>query len=143
MASISTSSSSSSSPRLPNTTAGVYMSFVNVEKYFIIVISEPDSLSVQILCFSHCKKQVFCTGSLPSSCPSCHQDITSCHLDIPPFALPSPFMRASDYPSSIVIKPSKGDQICKILALLSANAMIDFIYLVMKCPEDRLSDFSK
>ena len=34
--------------------------------------------------------------------------MTSCQLDIPPFALPSPFMRARDYPASIVIKPSKG-----------------------------------
>ena len=57
---------------------------------------------------SHCKL-VFCLGSLPRSCPVCHTELLSCHLDIPPFALPTPFMRARDYPTSIVIKPSKGE----------------------------------
>ena len=65
-------------------------------------------MAPHILCFSHCDKQVFSAGKLPHECPSCHTDLISCHLNIPPFSVPSPFKRAVDFPTSIVIKPTKG-----------------------------------
>ena len=38
-----------------------------------VSIPAPGPSSVQILSFSHCSKQVFCSGCLPSCCPICHQ----------------------------------------------------------------------
>ena len=65
-----------------------------IQSWLIIhyYLSGPDV--PHILCFSHCSKQVFSIGQLPDQCPSCHTDLTDCQLDIPPFALPSPFKRA-------------------------------------------------
>lgn len=68
-----------------------------------------DSLLPHILCFEHCGKKVFSQTSLPEFCPSCNVDLRSCDLKIPPFAVPSPFKRALDFPSSLVIKPTKGN----------------------------------
>jgi len=61
-----------------------------------------------ILCFEHCSKKVFSVSCLPEQCPSCSTDLLDCDLKIPPFAVPSPFKRALDFPCSIVIKPTKG-----------------------------------
>jgi len=62
-----------------------------------------------ILCFEHCGARVFSLGRLPSNCPSCQVNLLHCDLKIPPFAVPSPFKRAVDYPCSIVVKPTKGN----------------------------------
>jgi len=67
-----------------------------------------DSLLPHILCFEHCGRKVFSVSSLPEQCPSCSTDLLDCDLKIPPFAVPSPFKRAIDFPCSIVIKPTKG-----------------------------------
>jgi len=68
-----------------------------------------DSLLPYILCFEHCGKKVFSVSSLPEECPSCRTPLLDCDLKIPPFAVPSPFKRALDFPCSIVIKPTKGN----------------------------------
>jgi hypothetical protein len=39
----------------------------------------------------------------------CNEDLADCDLKIPPFKLPTPFSRAQDHPSSVVIKPTRGD----------------------------------
>jgi len=67
-----------------------------------------ESLLPHILCFEHCGKKVFSVSSLPEQCPSCSTDLLDCDLKIPPFAVPSPFKRAIDFPCSIVIKPTTG-----------------------------------
>jgi len=67
-----------------------------------------DSLLPHILCFEHCSRKVFSVSNLPEQCPSCSTDLLDCDLKIPPFAVPSPFKRAQDFPCSIVIKPTKG-----------------------------------
>jgi len=62
-----------------------------------------------ILCFEHCGKRVFSMRDLPDSCPICKVDLLDCDLKIPPFAVPSPFRSAAEFPCSIVIKPTKGN----------------------------------
>lgn len=66
-------------------------------------------LKRSILCFEHCEKRIFSMDELPSSCIICDTPIFNCQLKIPPFAVPSPFQRATDFPCSIVIKPTKGN----------------------------------
>lgn len=62
-----------------------------------------------ILCVEHCGKRVFSLAALPACCPICEVSLLDCQLKIPPFAVPSPFKKAVDFPCSIVIKPTKGN----------------------------------
>ncbi|XP_023320239.1 MKRN2 opposite strand protein isoform X2 [Eurytemora carolleeae] len=64
---------------------------------------------LSILCFEHCGKRIFSLKNIPDACPVCNLLITQCDLKIPPFAVPSPFKKAVDFPCSIVIKPTKGN----------------------------------
>jgi hypothetical protein len=68
----------------------------------------------QILCFEHCGKKVFSLWELPEACPGCSTHLLDCDLKIPPFAVPSPFKKALEFPCAIVIKPTKGKSLLKI-----------------------------
>ncbi|KAH8255630.1 hypothetical protein KR038_007641 [Drosophila bunnanda] len=83
-----------------------------------------------ILCFHHCNVKVFCF-TLPHSCPHCNAPLdadadadTSANADpkaeldrsgqkprllLLPFRLPYPFVRATQHPCAIVLRPSTGD----------------------------------
>ncbi|KAH8289903.1 hypothetical protein KR018_002770 [Drosophila ironensis] len=78
-----------------------------------------------ILCFHHCNVKVFCF-SLPHTCPHCHAALyanadTDADADpnaaperatgprLLPFRLPYPFVRATQHPCAIVLRPSSGD----------------------------------
>ncbi|XP_017075262.2 MKRN2 opposite strand protein [Drosophila eugracilis] len=84
-----------------------------------------------ILCFHHCNVKVFCF-TLPHTCPQCNAPLdadvdadTSAdadadpnadldrggprHLLLLPFRLPYPFVRATQHPCAIVLRPSAGD----------------------------------
>ncbi|CAG9863097.1 unnamed protein product [Phyllotreta striolata] len=61
-----------------------------------------------IICFQHCGPKVFCF-TLPESCPTCHQDLNAADFSLLPFRVPYPFIKASQYPCAVVIKPTTGD----------------------------------
>ncbi|XP_050308903.1 MKRN2 opposite strand protein [Anthonomus grandis grandis] len=61
-----------------------------------------------IVCFQHCGPKIFCF-SLPDSCPVCEQDLRQADFSLLPFRVPYPFIRASQHPCSVVIKPTTGD----------------------------------
>ncbi|KAH8413385.1 hypothetical protein KR009_010471 [Drosophila setifemur] len=87
-----------------------------------------------ILCFHHCNVKVFCF-TLPHTCPHCNAPLyadadadvdadgdtnadmsahTNAELDrggprLLPFRLPYPFVRATQHPCAIVLRPSTGD----------------------------------
>lgn len=61
-----------------------------------------------ILCFQHCSCKVFCF-ELPEKCPICNSHLSTAHFRLLPFRIPYPFVRAVQYPCSIVIKPTTGD----------------------------------
>ncbi|CAB3368777.1 Hypothetical predicted protein [Cloeon dipterum] len=60
-----------------------------------------------LICFKHCKSDIF-VFSVPKSCPECNADLTT-NTDITPFSIPFPFTRASQYPCSLVLRPTNGD----------------------------------
>ncbi|XP_058452912.1 MKRN2 opposite strand protein [Malaya genurostris] len=60
-----------------------------------------------VICFRHCRKNVF-VFSVPIRCPLCNQILEHCK-DILPFALPHPFVNATQTPCSVVLRPSRGD----------------------------------
>lgn len=61
-----------------------------------------------IVCFQHCGKKVFCL-KLPARCPACKVDLHESKFKLMPFRLPYPFVRASQYPCSVIIRPTTGD----------------------------------
>jgi Domain of unknown function (DUF4796) len=79
-----------------------------------------------LLCFKHCQSDIFAL-LIPNRCPECDTDLSKCS-SITPFRynynlcttfhdelidffvrIPFPFRRASQYPCSVVLKPTKGD----------------------------------
>ena len=74
----------------------------------VLSVDEDDRRASTILCFEHCGKKVFSMKDLPDCCPVCQVPLLDCALKIPPFAVPSPFKKAVEFPCSIVIKPTKG-----------------------------------
>ncbi|XP_063847934.1 MKRN2 opposite strand protein-like [Scylla paramamosain] len=66
------------------------------------------NLDPGIVCFQHCEGRFFCF-TLPSRCPMCGADLTTQPLASPPFRVPYPFVRASQAPCCLVIKPTRGD----------------------------------
>ncbi|KAK9694669.1 protein of unknown function (DUF4796) [Popillia japonica] len=61
-----------------------------------------------IVCFQHCGPKVFCF-SLPDNCPVCNADLSEANFSLLPFRVPYPFVRASQHPCAVVIKPTAGD----------------------------------
>ncbi|KAH8377835.1 hypothetical protein KR093_007314, partial [Drosophila rubida] len=73
-----------------------------------------------ILCFHHCNVKVFCF-TLPHTCPHCNAQLDADANAAPdttgdatitrllPFRLPYPFVRATQHPCAIVLRPSTGD----------------------------------
>ncbi|XP_001356626.1 MKRN2 opposite strand protein isoform X1 [Drosophila pseudoobscura] len=85
-----------------------------------------------ILCFHHCNAKVFCF-TLPHTCPHCNAPLdaatdadedtdadadaqsvvdmgaTAVQSRLLPFRLPYPFVRATQHPCAIVLRPSTGD----------------------------------
>uniref|UniRef100_A0A6B2EHX6 MKRN2 opposite strand protein n=1 Tax=Phlebotomus kandelakii TaxID=1109342 RepID=A0A6B2EHX6_9DIPT len=61
-----------------------------------------------IVCFQHCGPKVFCIR-LPERCPSCTRDLQEALFKLMPFRLPFPFIRASQYPGAVVLRPTTGD----------------------------------
>ncbi|RZC43082.1 C3orf83 -like protein [Asbolus verrucosus] len=61
-----------------------------------------------IVCFQHCGPKIFCF-LLPETCPVCDVDLSQANFSLLPFRVPYPFIRASQYPCSVVIKPTSGD----------------------------------
>ncbi|XP_042211045.1 MKRN2 opposite strand protein-like [Homarus americanus] len=66
------------------------------------------NLDPGIICYQHCEGRLF-GFSLPSTCYVCDADLTTEPLNTPPFRVPYPFVRASQAPCTLVIKPSRGD----------------------------------
>ncbi|XP_076033135.1 MKRN2 opposite strand protein [Oratosquilla oratoria] len=66
------------------------------------------NLDPGILCFQHCTGRLF-SFRLPALCVFCKADLATDPLLVPPFRLPFPFVRGSQAPCCILIKPSKGD----------------------------------
>lgn len=59
-----------------------------------------------IVCFRHCQaKSVFCKH-IPMTCPVCSSQMQNFIVD--PFRIPYPFANATQNPTSIVIRPSRG-----------------------------------
>ncbi|XP_044751580.1 MKRN2 opposite strand protein [Coccinella septempunctata] len=65
-----------------------------------------DGMDRQILCFKHCGT-IFCFD-LPEVCPLCHFSLSLIPVEDIPFRLPHPFVKAGQYPCSIVIKSTTG-----------------------------------
>ncbi|KOB69131.1 Uncharacterized protein OBRU01_15835 [Operophtera brumata] len=61
-----------------------------------------------ILCFHHCDHKVFCT-IIPEKCPVCDQKLDRYDYNLLPFRVPYPFVKASQHPRAIVMKPTHGD----------------------------------
>ncbi|KAI8427604.1 hypothetical protein MSG28_002097 [Choristoneura fumiferana] len=61
-----------------------------------------------ILCFHHCDHKVFCT-IIPEQCPVCDQKLDRYDYNLLPFRVPYPFVKASQHPRAIVMKPTHGD----------------------------------
>ncbi|CAG5056621.1 unnamed protein product [Parnassius apollo] len=61
-----------------------------------------------ILCFHHCEHKVFCT-IIPEKCPVCQQKLDRYDYKLLPFRVPYPFVKASQHPRAIVMKPTHGD----------------------------------
>ncbi|XP_068151975.1 MKRN2 opposite strand protein [Drosophila tropicalis] len=78
-----------------------------------------------ILCFHHCTVKVFCF-TLPHTCPHCNAQLDAdvdadgqtthttagrrvATTRLLPFRLPYPFVRATQHPCAIVLRPSTGD----------------------------------
>lgn len=61
-----------------------------------------------ILCFEHCgQRRIFCF-ELPEYCPACRAVLLE-DTSLIPFRVPFPFVKASQYPCAVVIKPTNGD----------------------------------
>uniref|UniRef100_A0A182IQW2 Uncharacterized protein n=1 Tax=Anopheles atroparvus TaxID=41427 RepID=A0A182IQW2_ANOAO len=60
-----------------------------------------------LICFRHCGKSIFVYDNV-SMCPLCKEALSS-RLDSIPFTLPYPFVKAQQYPCSVVLRPSHGD----------------------------------
>lgn len=60
-----------------------------------------------LICFKHCGKSIF-TYDTASTCPLCNASLGSSLTSIP-LTLPYPFVKASQYPCSVVLRPSDGD----------------------------------
>lgn len=58
-----------------------------------------------VSCFNHCSKLVFYKTFL-TTCPVCGEPLSD--FCTPPFQLPFPFVNATQTPTSIVIRPSRG-----------------------------------
>ncbi|KAK7084283.1 protein of unknown function (DUF4796) [Halocaridina rubra] len=71
-------------------------------------MSSAMNLDPGILCYQHCRGRLF-AFQLPDVCSICSADLRSAPLNVPPFRVPYPFVRASQSPCSLVIKPSRGD----------------------------------
>lgn len=63
-----------------------------------------------IICFQHCGPKVFCID-FPEVCPSCKDDLgaTAADFKLMPFRLPFPFVKASQYPCAVILRPTNGD----------------------------------
>jgi len=61
-----------------------------------------------IVCFQHCGPKIFCLR-LPDFCPSCKGDLSKAEFALLPFRVPYPFVRATQYPCAVIIKPTSGD----------------------------------
>ena len=85
-----------------------YTSNMYITVQYLRVYCKGTRRGLSILCFEHCGKRIFSLKNIPDACPVCNLLITQCDLKIPPFAVPSPFKKAVDFPCSIVIKPTKG-----------------------------------
>lgn len=60
-----------------------------------------------LICYKHCSdKSIFCK-KVAKVCPLCGSEVTNFLLE--PFDIPCPFAQASEYPCSLVVKPSFGD----------------------------------
>lgn len=59
-----------------------------------------------IVCYQHCGAKVF-TLKLPEVCHVCKGQLLTSQLI--PFRLPYPFVKASQYPCSVVLRPTNGD----------------------------------
>lgn len=66
------------------------------------------NLDPGIVCYQHCRGRLF-AFTLPESCPLCQANLGTAPLKVPPFRVPYPFVRASQSPCSLVIKPTRGD----------------------------------
>jgi len=62
-----------------------------------------------IFCLEHCKGNKIFGFKIPSRCPYCAEDLSTCELRIPPFRVPTPFTSGKNSPCSIILKPTKGD----------------------------------
>ena len=58
-----------------------------------------------IICYQHCGAKVF-TLQLPDACHACQKRLGS---QVIPFLLPFPFIKATQYPCAIVLRPTNGD----------------------------------
>ncbi|XP_039279379.1 MKRN2 opposite strand protein isoform X2 [Nilaparvata lugens] len=61
-----------------------------------------------IICVEHCGPRVFCF-QLPENCPACRTRLDHSQAALLPFRVPYPFVRASQHPCAVVIKPTNGD----------------------------------
>lgn len=61
-----------------------------------------------ILCFHHCQNKIFCT-IIPERCPSCSVPLNRHDFNLLPFRVPYPFIKASQYPRAVLMKPTNGD----------------------------------
>ncbi|KAB7507682.1 MKRN2 opposite strand protein, partial [Armadillidium nasatum] len=62
-----------------------------------------------IVCYEHCALGRLFAFTLPPNCDLCGADLEDAPLAQPPFRVPYPFVRASQVPCCIVIKPTRGD----------------------------------
>lgn len=69
-----------------------------------VVASDPG-----IICYQHCGPKIF-AFELPQKCYACGCDLVSINKnEIPPFRLPYPFIKASQYPCAVILRPTTGD----------------------------------
>lgn len=85
--------------------------------------------SRDLMCVRHCNQTIFSYDIL-NQCPLCSKALGA-SLDSTPITLPSPFVRAYQYPCSIVLRPSVGDFLSSFqnqtnlhIALTSSNGTV-------------------
>uniref|UniRef100_A0A336MCY6 CSON015401 protein n=1 Tax=Culicoides sonorensis TaxID=179676 RepID=A0A336MCY6_CULSO len=61
-----------------------------------------------IICYQHCGPKIF-TFKLPDVCQACGKNLVSANCSTMPFRLPYPFIKASQYPCAVVLRPTTGD----------------------------------
>lgn len=92
------------------------------------------SLDPRIVCFKHCDSRAIFCKEVPFVCPLCNLAINDYALE--PFRLPNPFVNAKESPTTITIRPSRGD-------FLNDYKVTEDLHIGIVDSEGRVFEFDK